>query len=157
VAMPRFPIVLGEGTSLAPSRHWPAPLLATEPEHDRGPVLVTLEYHVDEARAPEFVRLLHRLGHSRQRGGAVRWGLWQDAEDPRRWIESFVDESWLEHLRHHERLTVADRELEAAARAFHAGPELPRLQRYLAGTRAAFPRREPAVPSGDPQGRGAPV
>jgi predicted MFS family arabinose efflux permease len=137
----RFPLLLGEGTSLAPSRHWPAPLVTTEPEPDRGPVLVTLEYYIDPQRAPEFVRLLHRLGHSRQRGGAVRWGLWQDTEDAARWTESFVDESWLEHLRHHERLTVADRELEAAARAFHVGPAPPRLQRYLAGTRAAFPRR----------------
>jgi hypothetical protein len=140
-AVVRLPLVLGAGTSLAPSRHWPAPLLPIEPEPDRGPVLVTLEYHVDPGRAPEFVRVLHRLGHSRQRGGAVRWGLWHDAEDPRRWIESFVDESWLDHLRHHERLTVADRELEAAARAFHSGPEPPRLQRYLAGRRDAYPRQ----------------
>ena len=152
VATLRFPLVLGEGTSLAPSRHWPAPLLPIEPEPDRGPVLVTLEYHVDPERAAEFVRVLHRLGHSRQRGGAVRWGLWQDAEDGSRWIESFVDASWLEHLRHHERLTVADRELEAAARAFHLGPEPPRLQRYLAGTRAAFPR---AAPPGFPDAHGS--
>jgi hypothetical protein len=132
--------VLGEGTSLAPSRHWPAPLLAFEPLAERGPVLVTLEYRIDPARAPEFVRLLHRLGHSRQRGGAVRWGLWQDAAEPGRFLESFVDESWIDHLRHHERLTVADRELEAAALAFHLGPEPPRLERLLAATRAAFPR-----------------
>lgn len=133
LAMLRFPVAVGEGTSLAPSRHWPAPLLATEPEPDRGPVLVTVEYLVDPARADEFVRAMHRLGRSRRRGGAIRWGLWQDAADPQRWLESFVDESWLEHLRHHERVTAQDADIEGAAREFHRGPERPRVFHYLAG------------------------
>jgi predicted MFS family arabinose efflux permease len=132
-AMLRFPVAVVAGASLAPSRHWPAPLLAVEPEPDRGPVLVTVEYLVDPARGDEFVRAMHRLGRSRRRGGAIRWGLWQDAAEPTRWLESFVDESWLEHLRHHERVTSQDADIEAAARAFHAGPEPPRVFHYLAG------------------------
>jgi hypothetical protein len=133
LAMLRYPVAVAEGASLAPSRHWPAPLLAIEPEPDRGPVLVTVEYRVDPARAGEFVRAMYRLARSRRRGGAIRWGLWQDVADPERWLESFVDESWLEHLRHHERVTAQDADIEEGARIFHRGPERPRVFHYVAG------------------------
>jgi hypothetical protein len=34
----------GAGLDLTPSLYWPAPIVAGEIEHDRGPVLVTIEY-----------------------------------------------------------------------------------------------------------------
>ena len=37
-----------------------------------------------------------------------------DAAQPDRYVESYMVESWAEHLRQHERVTVADRELELA-------------------------------------------
>ena len=38
------------------------------------------------------------------------WELFTDTEDPEHIVECFMVESWLEHLRQHERVTVADRE-----------------------------------------------
>ena len=116
---------------VAPSRHWPAPLLAISPEPERGPVLVTLEYLIDPARAPEFARTMARLGRSRRRAGSIRWGLWADASAPGRYLESFVDESWLEFLRHGERLTALDAAIEAEAKAFHLGPKPVSVRHYL--------------------------
>jgi MFS family permease len=119
------------GFDLSPSRHWPAPLLPVEPEHDQGPVLVSVEYRIDPARAREFRAAMRVLRRSRRRGGAIRWSLWVDAKDSARHIESFVEESWLEHLRHHERVTALDRDIEARVRGFHLGPEPPAMQHWL--------------------------
>jgi hypothetical protein len=98
-------------------------------------VLVTIEYRIDPARAAEFGRVMRRVRRSRMRSGAVSWGLWVDASDPGRHVESFVDESWVEHLRHHQRVTAVDRDVEAEARAFHIGPEPPVVSHFLAGGR----------------------
>lgn len=132
VARLRWRVRSADVQSLAPSRHWPVPLLPSEPEPDRGPVLVTLEYRIDPARATDFIAAMRLLRRSRRRGGAVRWSLWADAAEPGRYLESFVDESWLDHLRHRERLIAQDRDIEARASGFHVGPAPPRVEVYLA-------------------------
>jgi len=101
-----------EGVDLAPSQHWGPPAVDQEPAYDRGPVLVTLAYQVNPARLPEFLRLMERQRVARQRDGAFYWQLFQDAAAGDRYLETFLAESWLEHLRHHERVTQADRLLQ---------------------------------------------
>lgn len=135
LARARFRLREGDAPDLSPTRHWPAPYLAIEPEPEGGPVLVTIEYRIDPARAAEFGRVMRRVRRSRMRSGAVSWGLWVDASDPGRHVESFVDESWVEHLRHHQRVTAVDRDVEAEARAFHIGPEPVAVSHFLAGGR----------------------
>ena len=71
------------------------------------------------------------LGAIRLRDGAIRWGLWGDVEQPGRVLESFVVGSWLEHLRQHERITAADRAVQAIAHTFHRGAEPPRVRHYI--------------------------
>jgi hypothetical protein len=53
------------------------------------------------------------LSHERGRDGAYAWGLFEDAAVPGRFLEYFLVESWLEHLRQHKRVTNADRVLQA--------------------------------------------
>lgn len=48
-------------------------------------------------------------------------------------MEYFLEESWLEHLRHHQRVTQADRELQALVQQFQVGTEPPKVTHYLAG------------------------
>ena len=117
---------------LAPSRHWPAPMLAIDPKPDQGPVLVTVEYCIDPSKADDFTRAMQKVERSRRRAGSMRWGLWQDTADPGRFIESFVDESWVEHLRHHSRLTAQDLAIEEAVQAFHIGEQPPAIRHLLA-------------------------
>lgn len=73
------------------------------------------------------------------RDGAYRWGLCNDSAVPSRFVETFVVESWAEHLRQHERVSVADREIEEIVRAFHTGPGSPIITHFLYA-RAAAPR-----------------
>jgi hypothetical protein len=62
----------------------------------------------------------------------LRWGLFHETTDPGRYIETFLVASWGEHLRQHERMTVADRLAEDRARVFHVGPEPPTVWHYIA-------------------------
>jgi len=122
----------GEGLDLAPSAHWPQPLVSQEPEHDRGPVLVTLEYAVAEPQRREFTELMAQLGQRRRRDGALDWGLYEDSAEPGRYLESFTTGSWLEHLRQHERVSQDDRLLQERIRALQNEPGLPRVRHFLA-------------------------
>ena len=122
----------GEGLNLAPSRQWPAPIVAHDLEPERGPVLVTVEYRIDPARAGEFADTMRRMRRIRLRDGAMQWGLFADAADPGLYTEVFLVKSWMEHLRQHERVTVADSDVESRARAFHLGPDRPVVRHLIA-------------------------
>ncbi|MBI3367115.1 MAG: MFS transporter, partial [Burkholderiales bacterium] len=93
---------------------------------------VTLEYLIDPARAAEFSAVMQHTRRSRLRQGALSWGLFRDASHAGRYIEYFVDENWVEHLRRLERFTAADAELRSLRMAFHIGQEPPLLRRYVA-------------------------
>jgi len=114
----RYPVGLGEGINFAPSFR-PIPVVANEPEAEQGPVLITVEYRIDPRRAADFATVMLELGRFRRRDGAVDWGLYEDVAEPGRYLETFVVESWGEHLRQHERTTVADRLISERANSFH--------------------------------------
>ncbi len=125
--------ISGEGAgNLTPSSHWPVPLAVADMPADRGPVMITVEYRVDPARVADFSAAMQVLRRIRHRDGAISWGLYEDAAEPGRMVESFVLESWLEHLRQHERVTHADRENQEAVRAFHLGPDAPIVRHVIA-------------------------
>lgn len=120
---------------LAPSLHWPVPILDAALDRERGPVLVTLEYRIASDDAQAFRLAMVDVRHMRRRNGAFSWMLLQDSEDPRLWQELFFDESWLEHLRHHGRVTRAEKTIEAAARRYQ-DPAIPiRIRHLLAAPR----------------------
>ena len=128
----RYPLRSGAGLNLSPSRQWPAPIVNHDLEPDRGPVLVTVEYRIDPERAADFAQAMRDVRRIRLRDGALQWGLFVDAADPALVQEIFLVKSWIEHLRQHERVTVADRDIETSARAFHVGEERPRVHHLIA-------------------------
>jgi transmembrane secretion effector len=83
--------------------------------------MVTVEYLIEPERAAEFARAMEPLRLIRLRDGAIFWGLFFDTARPGRFIEYFLVESWLEHLRQHERAVLADLEVEQRAKSFHIG------------------------------------
>jgi MFS family permease len=128
----RFRLVEGHAPDFTPSMHWSAPLVAETPEPDSGPVLVTIEYRVDPAKRPEFVAAMRDVREMRRRNGAFFWELFHDSADPTRFLESFMDESWTEHLRQHERVSVADRGVQRRANQFLAKGESTKSTHWLA-------------------------
>jgi hypothetical protein len=92
--------------------------------------LLNVEYRIDPERSLEFTKAMQALSVSRRRDGAIRWGLFYDTADPSRYLETFAVESWAEHLRQHERVTVADRAAQQRASAFQIG-EMPPIVSHL--------------------------
>ncbi len=106
------------GIDLSPSMHWPEPIVADAVENDAGPVMVTVEYRIDPNSREAFLAALDELARERKRDGAYAWGVFQNTADEGRFLETFLLDSWLEHLRQHKRVTNADRVLEDHVRRF---------------------------------------
>ncbi|WP_051512794.1 MFS transporter [Skermanella stibiiresistens] len=131
VILHRVKLPTGE-VDLVASNHWPEPLTADPIEHDRGPVMILVEYRIRaEDRAP-FLEALNRLAGERRRDGAYGWGVTEDTADPERIMEWFMVESWAEHLRQHRRVSNADADLQRETTRYHIGPEKPVVQHFVA-------------------------
>jgi MFS family permease len=102
--------------------HWGKPMLVGEVALDQGPVLVTVEYQIEAKDSDEFLVALEKFSRVRRRDGASRWGVYYDTERPTLYLETFIVESWAEHLRQHDRLTQADRDVEERLHRFEAKP-----------------------------------
>ena len=126
-----FKLQSGTGLDLSPAMHWPEPILFEGAEKERGPVLVTVEYLVKAESRVAFLAALARLGAERRRDGAFRWA---SSRMPHRRGDSSrrsFFESWLEHLRQHQRVTQADRAVQKAVNAFDTRGE-PKVTHYIA-------------------------
>ena len=128
----RYRLTGNTNLPLTPSLHWPEPIVLIDAEVTEGPAVTIVEYRINPKTADEFLQAMKEMRRIRQRDGAIRWNLLRDTADPERYIESFVTESWAEHLRQHERVTAEDREAEERAQAFHLGPERPRITHLIA-------------------------
>jgi len=117
---------------LQPSNHWPEPLLSQPVAHDRGPVMIQIEYRIRREDRAAFVSAMQRLSAERRRDGAYAWGLQEHSSDDEHIVEWFLVESWSEHLRQHQRVSQADADLQSEAIRFHQGPERPAVHHFLA-------------------------
>jgi predicted MFS family arabinose efflux permease len=127
----RWPLAESDGGDLTPAGAWSDPNVGIEARPDDGPVLITVEYQVAEPDAERFVLAMEELGRIRRRDGAYRWDLYADLERPGCYLETFVVDSWSEHLRQHGRLTVADLELTRLTKSFHRGEGPPQVRHML--------------------------
>ncbi len=128
----RMPFASSQDVDTTPSQHWPEPEYPVAPAPEHGPVLVTVEYWIDPENQRVFAEAMQAVERIRRRDGAIQWGLFEDAATPGRFIESFLVESWAEHLRQHQRVTVADRAMQERAWAFHLGPGRPAVTHWIA-------------------------
>jgi MFS family permease len=111
----------GASADLSPSMHWPEPITTHTVEPDRGPVLVMIDYRIDPTNRKPFLLALGRRSLERRRDGAYDCGIFEDPADEGRFVETFLTDSWLEHLRQHQRVTNADRVLEQTVLRFQLG------------------------------------
>ncbi len=127
----RWKLQTGAGLDLAPSMHWPAPITTQTIDDDRGPVLVTVEYRIRPENRAAFLEAIAKLEHGRRRDGAYAWGVLEDAAEEGRVLEMFLVESWMEHLRQHERVTNADRIVQEAVERFDVDGD-PKVTHFIA-------------------------
>lgn len=108
----RAKLSTGASLDLTPSMHWPTPVVAEDLEPQTGPVMVMVEYQVAASERETFLEAIGRVAAERRRDGAYAWAIFEDAAAPGRLVETFLVESWVEHLRQHERVTNTDRALQ---------------------------------------------
>ena len=82
--------------------------------------------------SPAFLALMGELAQARRRSGAMQWGIMEDVAVSGLYLEYFIEGSWLAHLRHHERVTGADRALQERIHALHRGDAPPVVRHLLA-------------------------
>jgi hypothetical protein len=123
----RLPLVTPAKEDLKPSLHWAEPSVVLEDANERGRVLTTIEYQTDPADAAGFLAALEQLKVTRLRNGGYGWGVYQDVEAPGRYIEQFLTDSWVEHLRQHERITLADKTIQERVHSYHRGERAPKV------------------------------
>lgn len=129
----RFKLICSEDLDLTPSLHWPEPKVVLSDKADKsGPALVTVEYRIDPKNAEAFKSAARRLGEIRRRDGAQHWNLFHDTSDTGRYLESYLTDSWSEHVRQHGRVTRADKEIEDDVWAYHVGASPPQVSHLVA-------------------------
>jgi MFS family permease len=144
-----FPLQSVAGEDLVRSNSWQDPVVATPINHDDGPVVITIEYVVSLEDANAFREAMQPVSTTRYRDGAMSWMLSRDTEDPTKWLEVFVVESWGEHLRQHARVTLADTRVQDEAKRFHQGPSKP-VVRHFIGSPVGTNRVQPPPPQPAP-------
>jgi MFS family permease len=135
-------------SNLDPLNHWTEPMLALDLQPRSGPIAIMIEYVIKEEDVPEFLVAMTERGRIRRRDGARNWVIARDLEHPDVWLETYHTPTWLDYIRHNTRITHADAAITQRIRALHAGPERPRVRRWIerptsASAAAAVTKREP--------------
>ena len=137
-----------EELNLDPLRSWKEPSTVVPVQPRTGPVVITIEYLIDEADLMEFLSAMSERRRIRRRDGARNWRLLRDLANPRIWVERYETPTWLDYVRHNSRITYHDAVIPQRIRALHRGPDTPRVRRMIerpTSSPALQPTSEPAI------------
>lgn len=116
---------------LTPLRRWTPPEPAIPIEGRTGPVVITIEYRIAPQDVAEFLAAMTERRRIRRRDGARNWTLLRDLSDPDLWIERFHVPTWIDYIRHNNRITHEDAAAHDRVRALHRGPSPPVIRRMI--------------------------
>ena len=126
------------------SQLWNAPSTSVPVDERTGPVVITVEYLIDESDVEEFLGAMNERRRMRRRDGARNWRLLRDLSDPRLWIERYETPTWLDYIRLNNRATQDDAAVPTRLRELHRGTEGPRVRRRIERQTTS-----PAIPHAD--------
>jgi hypothetical protein len=124
---------------------WNAPTTVVPVDARTGPVVITIEYIIDEADIEEFLGRMNERRRMRRRDGARNWRLLRDLSDPRLWIERYETPTWLDYIRLNNRGTQDDAAVPERLRQLHRGAEQPRVRRRLERQTSSSPTSGPGT------------
>ena len=116
---------------LDPANRFREPALQLDLRGRSGPIMVMVDYLIDQDDVPQFLRLMQQRRMIRRRDGARGWALLRDLEHPDHWSESYHIATWDEYVRHNLRRTKADAEVTTQLRALHRGERDPAVHRMI--------------------------
>lgn len=117
-------------------RRWTEPQTALAIEPRSGPVIVSIAYRIREEDIDAFLALMDERRRIRRRDGARQWRLMRDLAEPDVWVEKYQTPTWLDYVRHNQRITHADAAVNEGIRALHQGPDKPVVHRLIERTTA---------------------
>ncbi len=126
-----FPLPQVEQLNLDPLSRWQEPDVAVPIQPRSGPIVVTIEYRIDEGDVSEFLVVMAERRRIRIRDGARHWSLLRDLGEADLWIERYNVATWVEYVRHNQRRTHADATTTERLIALHKGPEPVRVHRMI--------------------------
>jgi hypothetical protein len=118
---------------------WNAPSTSVPVDERTGPVVITVEYIIDESDVEEFLTAMNERRRMRRRDGARNWRLLRDLADPRLWIERYETPTWLDYIRLNNRATQDDASVPTRLRELHRGAEGPRVRRRIERQTSSLP------------------
>lgn len=118
---------------------WNAPTTSVPVDERTGPVVITVEYIIDESDIEEFLGRMNERRRIRRRDGARNWRLLRDLSDPRLWIERYETPTWLDYIRLNNRATQDDASVPNRLRELHRGTESPLVRRRIERQTTASP------------------
>lgn len=130
----RWPVTGNETMDHTPSKHWILPNPALEIHPGQGPVMVCIQYTVDPDAREEFLHAMEQLGKARRRDGAWEWGIMENISEPFSFQEFFLLNSWLDHLRQHERISKQDAMIQSKILDFLVADSEPVITHYIKST-----------------------
>ena len=142
----RLPLSETTDLNLDPLRKWQAPDTAVAVESRTGPVVITIEYRIREEDVLEFLAVMAERRRIRKRDGAMNWMLLRDLADSQIWVERFTTPTWLEYIRHNNRMTQDDATIPQRLRELHQGPGLPAVRRMIERQTGALPAGHVSTP-----------
>ncbi|MDO5632511.1 MAG: MFS transporter [Paracoccus sp. (in: a-proteobacteria)] len=116
---------------LDPVNRFQEPQLSLDLRGRSGPIMVMVDYQIDQSDVPEFLRLMRQRRAIRRRDGARNWALLRDLENPAMWSESYHIATWDEYVRHNLRRTKTDNQVTEALRVLHRGEGAPHVHRMI--------------------------
>ncbi len=126
--------------NLDPLSRWKEPQIAVDIEPRSGPIIVTIEYLIRDEDVFAFLRAMSDRRRIRRRDGARQWTLLRDLVNPDLWIERYECPTWVEYIRHNQRVTQDDAEIGDRVRALHYGTDPPMARRLIERQVSAPPR-----------------
>jgi hypothetical protein len=148
----RFGLPQTEALNLDPLGRWSEPDITLPIEPRSGPVVITIEYRIREHDVGPFLAAMAERRRIRLRDGARHWQLLRVLEDTELWVERYDSPTWIEYVRHNQRITQADADVGARLRALDQGTETKHVRRLIARQPGMLSSgaREMAAPLTDP-------
>lgn len=119
----------------ASTDHWSLPThLVVEPTQTTAQTLVTIEYRFDPKLCDEFEHNIRELGRALKSEGMAYWELFQDPAEIGHYIEIRIADTWIDHMRQHERVTKNVELMEDGIRTLLKDAPQPVISHYIAKT-----------------------
>jgi hypothetical protein len=122
-----------DAASLNPLHDFPV-----SPQHDDGPITVTIEYTIASPDRGRFRALMEEVQAACRRNGAFQCRVDESLDDPGLFRLDYMVSTWAEHLRQNMRMTVDEKQAFDKAWELHAGDSEPVVRHFLSIQRSMY-------------------